>query len=637
MISEGQRKDVKGVLDTVAAACERLGADISGRDGAEAAPQIGETFLKLSELAREEGRNIDEPFRLGVIGMFKSGKSSVLNTFLNRVILKEGRTETTAVLTELCFAETPEAETARVLFADGTAKELSIEQALEYTDIRSDAFKELPDDEKRRTQESIVKIVLQLHTDILRTVTLLDTPGFGGSRVGDQKAYEALSKVDAALMIFSADRLGAEHELEVADTISQMGRELVVLLNKIDDARGAVRPLQEIETAEAFIREHFTTVVKDAAGRPLIYRYSAKETWKALEDARREGQTEAQAAGVVERLSRWGYAGVGESDAEKGVIAFIRDRYFAADSDSNVRKVRAAQTHVINALRPLLAAVEVERRKAADRAEEARGEHESRKEKQRFELEPKILQIEGKIEDIVWEQVQQFARDVEEAINAMLEKQTSLDLSTFLKVFKSEAELAKEAEKEFRENFPARREKQFTEEMERQVNRLLKREWMFVFDQVQRINAPTKAPDTSKMLREVNNAVRGFAVSMAANIAGFAAYLFIPGGILVGVVVVIISEFAGTHFASRHANKLREAQNKIKGQMKNYTANLNSELASQARTANDLLAQKARDMLAAELDEIEREAFGMAERAERWRQVHREASSLQTALGALVI
>jgi hypothetical protein len=637
MISEGQRKDVKGVLDTVAATCERLGAEVAARDAGLAAPQIRETLLNISKLAREEGQSIDEPFRLGVIGMFKSGKSSVLNTFLNRLILKEGRTETTAVLTELCFAETPEAERARVLFADGTAKELTIEHALEYTDIRSDAFKDLTDEQKRGTQESIIKIVLQLHADILRTVTLLDTPGFGGSRVGDQKAYEALSKVDAALMIFSADRLGAEHELEVADTISQMGREIVVLLNKIDDARGAMRPLQEIEAAEAFIREHFATVVKDSGGRPLIYRYSAKETWKALEDARRDGQMEAQAAEVFERLRRWGYTGGGETDAEKGVIAFIRDRYFAADSDSNVRKVRAAQTHVINALQPLLAAVESERRQAADKAEEARGEHESRKEKQRFELEPKILQIEGKMEDLVWEHVQKFARDVEEAINAMLDKQTSFDLGTLVKVLKSNDKLKQEAEKDFRENFPVWREKDFVENVEREVNRLLRREWMFVFDQVQKIHAPTKAPDTTKMLQEVNNAVRGFAVALAANIAGFAAYIFIPGGILVAIVVIILSELAGTHFSSRHTNKLRDAKNKIKRLMNNYTAKLNSDLATQARSANDLLAQKARDLMAAELDEVERAALGHAEDAEWWRHVHREASSVQTALGALVI
>ncbi len=195
--------------------------------------------------------------------MFKSGKSSVLNTFLGRAVLKEGRTETTAVLTELKYVESLDQEKGVTLFTDGHSEELSLAEALDYTDVRSDVFQNLSTEERQKKQEAISKIILCLHCQLLSAVNLLDTPGFGGSVVGDRKAFEALSDVDAALMIFSADRVGAENELEVADEISRRGREIVVLLNKTDDGKGNLRNEEDLDGSESFIREHFRTIVRE--------------------------------------------------------------------------------------------------------------------------------------------------------------------------------------------------------------------------------------------------------------------------------------------------------------------------------------------------------------------------------------
>jgi hypothetical protein len=578
------------------------------------------------ECARREFANIDEPFRLGVVGMFKAGKSSVINTFLGRRVLREGLVEATAALTELRFAE-PDQEKGVIVYTDGSQEELKLDEALLYTDVRSPVFNTLTREAQRTLQERIARIILCVNSTLLRTVTLVDTPGFGGSVVGDKKAFEALDGIDAALMIFPADRVGSYNELEVADFLNRKQREIVALLNRIDDGNGNARAEDELASSEAFLRDHFRSITKSGEGKPIIFRYSAFEILKALETMARDGATPDEQKTASERLVRWGYSGTGDADTEKGVITFIRDRYFSSSNDTKYeRKLRGAKQTLISEVEPLVAAVEDAEKHARQSADAARDQHAQQRQRLLNEVEPKITLIENEIRQIVAAQIDPFVRDVEEALLALLHKQEDLDFSDLVKAFRDQDKLVAELQAEFTSNFPKWREEHLLKEIERRINRLLRNQWLFVLDEVKKMDASIVLPDSTELFRQINNAVRGSAVAAGASLTAFVVAIFVPGGALVAVLLGMIGELVGFHFATRHQKRIRDGERTIRLQLRNYAQLLTNEIVDQAMAANDQLAEDARHRIDIEVKGSDEKAKTHSDTAARWHVVRRELS-----------
>jgi hypothetical protein len=637
MIAEDKRKDIGAVLRMIAATCEEWGRSPKPSPDGHPEPRPGEPFLKVATLAREEAANIEEPFRLGVVGMFKSGKSSVINTFLQRKILQEGRTETTSVLTELRFAETPEDEKGIVVRTDNQRQEVSVAEALEYTDIRSAKYKSLGPEEKRREQASISRIILHLHVELLRTVNLLDTPGFGGSPVGDRKALEALHNVDAALMVFSADRTGASTEVEIADALNRAGREIVALLNKVDDGRGGMLSEKQLAAPESFLREHFRKIVTGSDGRPLIFRYSALEVWKALETLQRPDLPNEEASAALEALGRWGYQGRGGSERERGVVHFIRERYFSSASDSYERKLRGARTSVQSALESLLGALERDQADAERSEREKSSLQSERLARQEAELDLKIKEIERELDDVIAEGLQPFLRDVEQAMAEVTGKLGAIDL--LLQVFKSEEAIARELEKQFRARFPEWRQQEFMEKLEGRIQRLLRREWKLVMNDLQGIEVSMELPEMSGLLDDVNKSVRKFAVSAGVTIAGFVALIFVPGGQIVLLIKLLlsVSQGLGAYYAGKADNEVADTRHKIRIRLENHGIKMKQEIKREAQRINDRMADSSRSAVRAEMAEIDRQAVAYRELGDWLRRAARDAGSGLAALEELRI
>ncbi|MGA8806606.1 MAG: dynamin family protein [Thermoanaerobaculia bacterium] len=632
VISDGNRHDVIVVLEAFAQKAISFADDIAvtPMDGGK---EIHDALVAAAELAKREVRNISEPFRLGVIGMFKAGKSSVINTFLGRELLREGRVEATAALTQLRFALTPEDEHGEIVYHDREPLTLPLVEALEYTDIRTQRFRDLGPAERRAMQESITQIVLHVHSDLLRTVVLVDTPGFGGSHVGDRKAFDALGMVDAALMIFAADRIGSANELEVADRLYKTGREIVGLLNKIDNGAGAPLPAAEIETSEAFLRTHFRTIVANDKGSPAIYRYSALEVARALKALSDATLPEEQRAQARAALVTWGYAESGQSDAEKGVIAFIRDRYFSSGSASSyLRKLTAARKSVLSSVHPLLDSIDGHRKEAEENSRNAQSEMDKTEQAIQDEILPRMKRIEADVEDIITQLVQRFARDLEEALLAIVHRLQNLDLVDMVKSFRRTDVIAAELEKEFRANFPPSREESLRRDIERKISRLLSQQWLFVTNDIHKLHAEIPMPITTQLLSEVNNAVRVVTVASATALGAMFLGLLGPAGALVGAIIMLASQITGLSFGERHANRLAQWEHKVKLQVHNYADNLIRELYEQAKSANDTLADKAAERNRSAIGGAEERRNQHTSVAERWRRLHRDLRDQSEAL-----
>ena len=340
----GATEGITYILEGLATTCKNLQLERETTIKVSRKPDKGD-FQTLASIATNEANNVLEPFGVGVVGVFKVGKSYFLNTFLDRTLLKVARDEATSVTTEVVHANSPEEESGRIKFRDGSEITLPIEKALKYTDINSDVFPQTSREERSKKQALLQRITLYLNNDILKLGRFVDTPGLGGSQVGDQQAYDSITKMDAALIVFTAERPGNINELEVANTVNKYGREVIAVLNKVDDNKGNLRSATELQLIEDFIRKTFTTLAKDANGQSLIFRYSAKEVRKAQKTLKDENSTTTDKAAAEKALNTWGYT---------DLQSFILSRYFSNSREKSAGKKRTAQNRLLHEIDKLL-------------------------------------------------------------------------------------------------------------------------------------------------------------------------------------------------------------------------------------------------------------------------------------------
>lgn len=596
MIAEPRRDDLIAMYQNLISEAER------------AAFRIEDDFIRhasgfpvFAGNINEQLRTIREPFRLGVVGMFKSGKSSVLNTFLQRDVLKEGPTETTSVLTEMIFAESQEQERGEILFKDGTAKKcLTIGEALEYTDIRSLHFQ--GDDERRRhEQQKIDRVRVYIHSGLLQNVVMVDTPGFGGSEIGDVMAFDALKAVDAALMIFSADRTGAEEELRIADELNRKGREVVAMLNQCDDGKGNFRKEEEIQECEQFIREHFQTLVKSNNGDALIFRYSALEIKKILKKAEHTSDD-------VELLQNWGGLPKGERDEEKGSAQFLRDRYFSGEAASRKKKMNAAKAALLSEINRLLESSGSELHKTEERHKElATFISHTRK-----EIEERILSkmpiIENKLEEEVRTLVREYARNLADVLDSLLEEIKDFGVLDLVKSFKSQDKTQKDFEQRFRHNFPESNDEILVKRIIRQSERLLRHHWQQIGQEMDGLNIKVEGLSIEGMLARITNALRGISSYIAGTVVAMIALVFNPVGFIVVSLLAVLSAVRGYTSSGRVPRLIAQAQRQMRNRVRHEADMILDRSMDELIKINNQLADKLKESIKMEAKPAEEES-----------------------------
>jgi small GTP-binding protein len=139
-------------------------------------------------------RQLDDLFLLVVVGEFNSGKSAFINALLGQKILKEGVTPTTTQINILRYGE-----------------------------------------EQERSVENDTLQVLTTPNDLLKEVSIVDTPGTNAIiRQHETITTQFVPRSDLVLFITSADRPFTESERAFLEVIRDWGKKVVVVLNKID-------------------------------------------------------------------------------------------------------------------------------------------------------------------------------------------------------------------------------------------------------------------------------------------------------------------------------------------------------------------------------------------------------------------
>ena len=160
---------------------------------------------------------------VAVLGQFKAGKSSFLNSLINLPLLPVGAIPVTTVITRLQYGEV---ERAVVSHFDGTQEQIPFKSLDEYTS-----------ESKNPGNQKDVEVV-DIDLPSLKGypgLRFVDTPGLGSVyQYHMQTAEHWLPEVGAALLAISADRPLAEQDLALIRNLIGYTPKIILLLTKAD-------------------------------------------------------------------------------------------------------------------------------------------------------------------------------------------------------------------------------------------------------------------------------------------------------------------------------------------------------------------------------------------------------------------
>lgn len=160
---------------------------------------------------------------VAILGQFKAGKSSFINSIIGKKILPVGVIPVTTVITRLQYGEQ---ETARVKFFDGKALDISLNEVEEF----------ISEAKNTANQKNVEVVDIELPSlEQYTGLRLVDTPGLGSIfKYNTELSEEWLPEVGAAIIAISSDRPLSENDLNLIRELMEFTPRVVVLLTKVD-------------------------------------------------------------------------------------------------------------------------------------------------------------------------------------------------------------------------------------------------------------------------------------------------------------------------------------------------------------------------------------------------------------------
>jgi GTP-binding protein EngB required for normal cell division len=197
-----------------------------------------------------------------ILGQFKAGKSSLINSFLKRDVLPMGVLPVTAIITRLVYAPQDKVVITRL---DGSKFEISMNELSAYV-----TEKENPENEK---EVYLVDIELPELKDFGK-LRLIDTPGLGSAFKHNTAVTENwFNRIGAAFVVISAAQPLSENDQEVIKTAAEQSPEVYLVLSKTDllskPEVGEVMDFLKAKSLEATGRDFrvFPYSIKDSVGK----------------------------------------------------------------------------------------------------------------------------------------------------------------------------------------------------------------------------------------------------------------------------------------------------------------------------------------------------------------------------------
>jgi ribosome biogenesis GTPase A len=178
------------------------------------------TGCPCEELKEKIQNNV---FNLVVLGQFKRGKTTLINSLLGAEILPTSVVPLTSIATILKYAEKLD---IKVYFNDGKITEIKPESLPQYVTEKGNP----------KNEKDVQEVIITYPSPYLKDgVRLIDTPGVGSVyQHNTDVAYHYLPKSDAALFLLSVDQPVGQAELDFLKDVKEYSHRIFFLQNKAD-------------------------------------------------------------------------------------------------------------------------------------------------------------------------------------------------------------------------------------------------------------------------------------------------------------------------------------------------------------------------------------------------------------------
>ena len=204
---------------------------------------ILETTIKAKELfsgfelcrhQEEETRKLqerleDKKVTIAVIGQFKRGKTTLINTILGAPLLPVGIVPITAAITRIEYAEQKDG-------ADSTMATVYFTNGLSQQVPAADLHAYISEQENHDNERGVAEVELLTDADFLKDgLTLVDTPGVGSVHEQNSKsAMDFARESDGVIFMLSVDSPLNQIEVDFLRKVRRFAGKFYFAVNKID-------------------------------------------------------------------------------------------------------------------------------------------------------------------------------------------------------------------------------------------------------------------------------------------------------------------------------------------------------------------------------------------------------------------
>lgn len=198
---------------------------------------------------------VNTPLRLAIIGEVKSGKSTLLNCLAGGEISPTNVSEATASIMKISYSSS---ESATINYLDGTIKAGTVDEI----------FAELVKHQNNQEYFKNCKdVVIKRNMQGLKSLHIIDTPGLGTiTQQNAERTIEYFQNVDVVLWVFNGNYLGQTDVNNYVRTVSNMGKPIIAIINRIDEVDGDPQDLVDYldDTMGVYFKKVFPISAKKA-------------------------------------------------------------------------------------------------------------------------------------------------------------------------------------------------------------------------------------------------------------------------------------------------------------------------------------------------------------------------------------
>jgi GTP-binding protein EngB required for normal cell division len=167
-----------------------------------------------------------EPIRLSFVGDFSAGKSSIINSLFRQAVAPVDVKKATATI---CYFRYGDRRLVRLYFRDGTSQELAIPLFQQLVNSAEN------DPVLGETVRNLSHADIFLPIEVLRDVTIVDTPGFGShAEAHDELTRKHLEDADAVCWVFDSQDVAKKDEIERIRKLPRHLRRAFAIVNKAE-------------------------------------------------------------------------------------------------------------------------------------------------------------------------------------------------------------------------------------------------------------------------------------------------------------------------------------------------------------------------------------------------------------------